>query len=59
MKSINYKQLILPKNTQESNGTAYISVDGEYQEQDGYGYYKMEWMTIAETEQTSSSGELQ
>lgn len=55
MRQINYQQLInakLSKNTNEPSGTAYINVNGEYQEQQDYGYYEIGWDTIAKNETT-------
>ena len=57
MKEINYKNLIdkkLSKKTKEEDGTAYVAVDGQYEELNGYGYYKMKWVTIVD--KTASSG---
>lgn len=57
MKEINYKNLIdnkLSKKTKEEDGTAYVAVDGQYEELNGYGYCKMEWVAIVD--QTASSG---
>lgn len=51
MKEINYKNLIdnkLSKQTNENNGTAYVAVNGQYEEQSGYGYTQGEWVTLYE-----------
>lgn len=51
MKEINYKNLIdkkLSKKTKEEDGTAYVAVDGQYEEFNGYGYCKMKWVTIVD-----------
>lgn len=51
MKEINYKNLIdnkLSKQTKEDNGTAYVAVDGQYEEQPGYGYTQDKWVTLYE-----------
>ena len=56
MKEINYKDLIdkkLSKKTKEEDGTAYIAVDGQYEEQNGYGYTKTDWITIIDNANVS------
>lgn len=59
MKEINYKNLIdkkLSKKTKEEDGTAYVAVDGQYEELNGYGYYKIKLVTIVD--QTAGPGNL-
>jgi len=51
VKEINYKNLIdnkLSKKTKEEDGTAYVAIDGQYEEQSGYGYTQSEWITLYE-----------
>lgn len=47
MKEINYQDILdakIQKTSNQPNGTAFVSVDGQYKETPEYPFYRTEWI---------------